>query len=97
MAYVYILYSVQLDKYYTGSCVDLEQRFEEHLSKKYIDSYTVKAGDWILFFSIGGLEYSQARNIELHIKKMKSRRYIENLKLYPEISNELIEKYKLRG
>jgi putative endonuclease len=35
----------------------------------------------------------QAHKIENHIKKMKSKKYIENLKKYPEISLRLLQKY----
>ena len=93
MAGVYILYSEKLDKYYIGSCVDISVRFAEHLSRKYVDSYTAKAHDWVLYYSLSNLKYEQARLIENHIKKMKSRRYIENLKKYPDISKKLIELY----
>ena len=48
----------------------------------------------MLFFSYENLEYKQARNIESHIKKMKSKVYIENLVKYPEIIERLKEKYK---
>ncbi|HEX7458083.1 MAG TPA: GIY-YIG nuclease family protein, partial [Ginsengibacter sp.] len=94
MADVYILYSEKLDKYYIGSCIDIVERFLEHLNKKYSDSYTAKANDWILYYSINDLKYKQARLIENHIKKMKSRKYIENLKMYAEISKKLIELYQ---
>lgn len=97
MAYVYILYSEQINKFYTGSCIDLEQRLRQHLERKFIDSYTANADDWVLFFSIANLDYRQARNIENHIKKMKSRRYIANLKKYPEIAVSLTDKYNTRG
>ncbi|MEY3084859.1 MAG: hypothetical protein RL037_1039, partial [Bacteroidota bacterium] len=33
------------------------------------------------------------RNIEAHIKQMKSRKYIENLVRFPEISQKLKDKY----
>jgi putative endonuclease len=94
MADVYILYSEKPDKYYIGSCNDISERFLEHLNKKYSDSYTAKANDWILYYSINDLEYKQAGLIENHIKKMKSRKYIENLKMYAEISKKLIELYQ---
>lgn len=94
MAFVYVLYSKFLDTYYIGSCVDLEERLNEHLSKKYTNSFTAKADDWSLYFSIADLGYQQARNVEGHIKKMKSKKYIENLKLYKDISETLIQKYK---
>ena len=93
MATVYILYSKTINKYYIGSCVNLEERLEDHKNKKYTDSYTSFVDDWILFYVINDLEYTQARNIENHIKKMKSRIYIENLKKYEEISFKLKIKF----
>jgi len=92
MAFVYILYSNTLNRYYIGSCLDLEERIKEHLEEKYSNSFTRLASDWELFLSISELEYIQARKVENHIKRMKSRLYIENLKKYPE----LIEKLALR-
>ena len=95
MAHVYILYSPKADKYYTGSCRDLSERLRDHKSKKYADSYTAMLGDdWSLYVQIDDLGYEQARSIEAHIKKMKSRTYIENLKLYPEIVEKLKSKYQ---
>lgn len=94
MAVVYVLYSKSLDRYYVGSCKDLEQRLNEHLLKKYPTSYTARADDWKLFFSRSDIEYGQARRIELHIKRMKSRKYIQDLALHDSIFMSLIEKYK---
>ena len=93
MATVYILYAKSINKYYVGSCVNLEERLEDHKNKKYSDSFTSVANDWELFYSINDLEYNQARNIENHIKKMKSRVYIENLKRFEEISTKLKMKF----
>ena len=93
MASVYILYSKQLDSFYVGSCADLNQRLIEHRDKKYKNSYTAKADDWELFFSLNDLGYEAAREIEKHIKKMKSRKYVNDLKNYPDISSKLIELY----
>jgi len=80
MASVYILFSKKLNRFYTGSCLDLSQRLDEHLQGVYTDSFTSKATDWELFLHINDLAYQQARLIELHIKKMKSITYIKNLK-----------------
>lgn len=93
MASVYILYSKAIDAYYTGSCVDISQSLQQHLEQTFLDSYTRKASDWILHLSIDHLEYQQARKIEKHIKSMKSRKYIEDLKRYPEMVLRLVEKY----
>lgn len=94
MAAVYILYSSSLDQYYIGSCKELSDRVKQHLSMQIPGAFTAKAEDWVLFFSIKELKYEQARLIERHIKKMKSRIYIENLKKYPELSEKLVAKYQ---
>ena len=93
MATVYILYSQKIDHYYVGSCLDLTARMEEHLTGKMDLAFTKRSNDWIVYFEISNLEYQVSRKIESHIKKMKSRKYFENLVTYPEISQKLIEKY----
>jgi putative endonuclease len=93
MASVYILFSQRLDRFYTGSCDDLTCRIEQHSNKTFADSFTAKAEDWELFFSIDNLEYAQARAIESYIKKMKSKTYIRNLERYPEMIQKLIILY----
>ena len=94
MAAVYILYSKSLDKFYIGSCKDLVERIKQHRDHEFDKAFTLKAVDWTLHFSIEDLHYEQARKIESHIKRMKSSKYIKNLKSYPEIKSKLIEKYK---
>ncbi len=92
MAFVYILYSKSASQYYTGSGKDLGKRVEQHFIKEIAGAFTSKAEDWIIYLSIDDLEYKQARDIENHIKRMKSRKYIENLKEYPE----LVQKIKIQ-
>jgi len=75
MAAIYILYSKRLDRFYTGSCVDFQFRFEDHLDKVYPGGFTANSGDWQLFLLVENLSYTQARTIEKHIKKMKSKTY----------------------
>ncbi len=93
MANVYILYSKKLDSYYIGSCKNLDERMLEHARKKFNTSFTIRADDWKLFLKIDNLEYKQARDIEGHIKKMKSRKYIENMVKYPELIDKLIQRF----
>jgi putative endonuclease len=93
MASIYILYSKKINKYYIGSCLNLEERIAEHLNKKFSDSFTSKADDWEVFYSINNLGYNQSRSIEANIKRMKSKKYIENLKKYNEMAKGLVEKY----
>jgi len=93
MASVYILFSKKLDRFYTGSCNDLSYRIDQHVNKEFSKSFTAKTDDWELFFFIDHLQYAQARSIEEHIKKMKSKIFIQNLKKHPEILQKLLLKY----
>jgi putative endonuclease len=94
MAVVYVLFSKSIDKYYVGSCSNLTRRLEEHNSHEYSSGFTRRASDWEVYFSIDWLKPHQARDIEKHIKRMKSRKYIENLILYSEMVKKLVKKYK---
>src|ERR1044072_1559217 len=90
----YIIFSQSVDRYYARACHDdLKERIRKHNDHMYGSGYTSMANDWTLFHSIECVTYAQAVCIERHIKKMKSRAYIENLKRYPEMSNKLLLKY----
>ena len=93
MATVYILHSNQLRKFYIGSCENLDNRLIQHRAKSFKNSFTSLAEDWEVFYQISDLNYDQARKIEMHIKKMKLKNYIENIKRFPEIMEKLIAKY----
>jgi putative endonuclease len=73
--YLYIIYSVTLDKYYTGHTIDPNKRLMEHNTGK--STFTASASDWILRYTeqFNTRELAKAR--ELQIKKKKSRKYIE--------------------
>ncbi|MGB5982101.1 MAG: GIY-YIG nuclease family protein [Nonlabens sp.] len=89
----YILYSVSIDRFYSGSCRDFKERLEQHKSGFFTNSYTAKAGDWEVHLEIQNLGYEQARMMELHIKRMKSKISFENLRNYPEMVERLKQKY----
>ena len=91
----YILYSKQLDRFYIGSTsLEVSQRLDHHLSDYYGNTkFTHKAKDWEVFLFIECKSIQQARSIEKHIKKMKSKKYIENLSNYPEMIQSLIDKF----
>jgi putative endonuclease len=95
MASVYILFSDKHNKFFSGSCLDLEARLIDHKNKTFLNSFTANADDWELYFSINELHHSDARKIETHIKSMKSKKYIENLKKYPEMVEKLIQKFSI--
>ena len=77
MFYVYILYSLSCDKYYVGSCQNIEKRLSDHLNSR--STYTKMAKDWELKHSEEFLSRSEAVCRELQIKNKKSRKYIEFL------------------
>ncbi|WP_294963578.1 GIY-YIG nuclease family protein [uncultured Flavobacterium sp.] len=77
MFYIYIIYSETLDKYYVGSSQNIKQRLEDHLNSR--SKFTKAAKDWVLKYSETFTTRSEAYQRELQIKKMKSRKYIENL------------------
>ncbi len=90
---ILVLHSESIDLFYVGSCLNFTTRLTQHNKGKFDISFTHRAKDWTVFFVIEDLDYQMARNIETHIKAMKSRTYYLNLKKYPEISEKLILKY----
>ena len=90
MATLYVLYSKSINRYYVGSCLDLDTRLNDHLTGKHNFAFTKKATDWIVYFQIDQLNYEDARKLEKYVKSMKSRKYLESLKLYPELKDKLI-------
>jgi len=78
MAYLYILYSPLLDKYYVGHTTQLpEERLKKHLSRH--DGFTAKAKDW----TIVHMESFQTKDLaaarERQIKSWKSKTKIIQL------------------
>jgi putative endonuclease len=83
---VYILFSGKLDRFYTGSTSNLDVRMEFHYNPE-ARKFTAKAKDWVLYDTIGCESKFQAISIEKHIKSMKSKIHIRNLKKYPEMKD----------
>ena len=75
--YVYILYSKRRDRYYIGYSHDPESRLEEH--NLGATKFTRTGRPWILVYTEDFEDKKSAIHRELEIKKMKSRKYIENL------------------
>ena len=90
---VYILHSDKLRRYYIGFTTDFNLRLDFHLNSTQTQKFTHNANDWILFLKIDCQSKTQSLAIEKHIKKMKSKIYIENLLKYPEIINKLLENH----
>ena len=94
MAIVYILYSKIIDRYYIGYTIDtIVNRIEKHLENFYPKKYTAQAKDWLVHLQIECETNIQTRRIELHIKRMKSRKYLNDIAKYPEMISALLTKY----
>lgn len=87
--FVYIIYSGKLNTYYIGESYDIHKRLKYHNDPKLNSNSTKRGIPWELYFQIPVDTRTQARKIESHIKRMKSKVYIENLKKYPEMSEKL--------
>jgi putative endonuclease len=77
MPFVYIIYSVKINKYYVGACTDLVRRLHEHNTGH--SKFTSTGRPWELKFKEPFQTLQEAKTREMAIKKMKSRRYIEAL------------------
>ncbi len=91
---VYIIYSEKIDKFYIGITTDIQNRLDKHNNGFYSNSFSSCAKDWQIFHTIDCKSKHQAYRVEKHIKNSKSRTYIDNLVLYPDIQFRLLEKYK---
>jgi putative endonuclease len=92
--FCYILYSKSINRYYVGYTGDVDERLKLHNTGQFgRKSYTHITSDWELFLLIPCETITQAIHIELKIKNMKSRKYIENLKKYPEIVERILKEF----
>ncbi|WP_236033095.1 GIY-YIG nuclease family protein [Algoriphagus pacificus] len=92
--FVYIIYSGSRDSYYIGQTQDLEERLNQHNTGYFKNSHTHGTIDWKLVHSIHCSSRKQAVNIEIHIKRARKRKYLEDLQQYPEITQKLIIQYQ---
>jgi putative endonuclease len=75
--YVYILNSKSRDRFYTGQCKDVGDRFLRHNQSR---NRSTKSGrPWRLMFVEQFERRSEAIKRERYIKKMKDRSYIIDL------------------
>ncbi|MBA2250928.1 MAG: GIY-YIG nuclease family protein [Chitinophagaceae bacterium] len=77
MPFTYILFSEKLNKYYVGACTNIQSRLYEH---NIGHSTFKKTGlPWKLVYSEEYDSLPDAKMREKQIKKMKSRKYIEDI------------------
>ena len=77
LAFLYILYSQKLGKYYLGACSNLERRLYEHNIGH--SKFTSTGIPWTLVYSEEFTDLKDAKARESKVKKMKSKKYIEHL------------------
>ena len=77
MFYVYIIYSIKTDRYYTGYCSDIETRIVKH--NLGATASTRSGIPWKLVYFETFENKADAIRRELEIKRKKSRKYIEYL------------------
>ena len=94
--FVYILFSRSIDSFYIGQSIDPALRLEEHNLHLMNRAFTKRADDWEIFFTIQCESRKQAILIEKNIKKMKSRKYLTNLKEDSDMVTKLLKKFKWR-
>ncbi|MCU0432215.1 MAG: GIY-YIG nuclease family protein [Bacteroidia bacterium] len=91
MATCYVLFSRKLNRYYVGYTTGLvSDRLQKHNTATHGNHrFTAKADDWEVFLEIVFENNSEAILAERYIKQMKSRVYIEKLKMFPEEIDKL--------
>ena len=77
MHFVYILYSLTRDKYYVGSCENVDKRLIKHNTNH--SGFTGKTLDWVVKWTEEHISKTDALNREKQIKAWKSRIIIEKL------------------
>ena len=91
--YIYVAYSVTIDRYYVGETDNIERRLTEHNTHISKGAFTTRASDWkILIYELVPNRV-HARKIELFIKKQKSRRFIQSFIDSAEIRKSIISKF----
>ncbi len=90
----YIIFSAKIDRFYIGMTQEsFDVRLQKHNNGFYEKRFTSQTKDWGKFLIIECGNIEQALKIEKHIKKMKSKSYILNLKKYPEMIVKLQLQY----
>ena len=76
MYFVYIIYSKDLNRFYTDETSDLEHRIDRHGKDK--SKFTGKAKDWKLIWSAELTNRTEALKQEKKIKSRGIKRFLED-------------------
>lgn len=93
MHYCYVVYSAAIDRHYVGETECVYQRLLLHNTHRFSGSFTMRASDWKVVLELECRDREHARAVERHIKKMKSRKYLDNLIRYEELRQKLLGRF----
>jgi putative endonuclease len=86
---------LSINRYFVGFTTEEPAlRLLRHNEDCYQEKYTLQGKPREMYMSISGALMMQVGKIGQHIKKMKSRSYIENLKKYPKMVESLPERHR---
>jgi len=91
--YAYIIKSASSGDFYVGETEDPHTRLAQNNQAVYKGAFTSRHTDWQLVAVFACRDRAHARKVEAHIKKMRSRTYIENLIKFSEMREKMIAKY----
>ena len=97
--YVYILFSLKIQKFYIGQTNGIDQRIKRHNSG--LEDYTSKGVPWELVWSTPKDSRSEAMILERKLKNLKQLRLLKFIKKYDsgiqniQIIEMLAEKFGL--
>ena len=75
---VYAVYNRDCKKLYIGQTKDLKERIRLHNSKTFYNSYTSRfGGEWVLVYSEGSNNRSEALIREKQLKSYRGREFIK--------------------
>lgn len=89
---VYILYSINHNKFYIGQTSNIEQRMIQHNSTS-VNSYTAKFRPWVLTISLDTKTRAHAMKIEKYLKK-KPREFIKRVIDEADLQKYILEKFE---
>ena len=77
--YLYIIYSKDLDKFYTGETSNIEERITLHNTHTFKNAFTKAASDWKLMLCFPCKDRTEALFLERFIKRMKSKKFNQKI------------------
>jgi len=84
--YIYILYSIKLDRYYIGSTADVSDRLKKHNRSR--QGFTSTGKPWILLYTEECNSKTGALRREKQLKSWKNRERLELLIMRQPVGSE---------